>query len=97
MLRAALLCLASIVLLIVLGLGTGVAGQASDSAADSAGDAVANARGEIVKLALGLLLLALKVLFAALLLEVLWKRGKPRVSVYSSFCAFMNERLWAGE
>lgn len=70
-LSAALLSLASVVLLLVLGLSTLVASYTSDGAADSTGDTVGDARAQVGELTLGLLLLALEVLLTAGGLEVL--------------------------
>lgn len=69
MLGTALLGLAGVVLLLVLGLGARVTRDAGDGAAHGAGDAVCDARAEVRELALGLLLLALEVLLAALGLQ----------------------------
>lgn len=68
-LGTALLGLAGVVLLLVLGLGARVTRDAGDGAAHGAGDAVCDARAEVRELALGLLLLALEVLLAALGLQ----------------------------
>lgn len=68
-LSTALLCLAGVVLLLVLGLSGLVARDASDSSADGAADAVGGAGAEVGELALGLLLLTLEVLLAARVLE----------------------------
>lgn len=72
--------LAAVVLGLVLGLLGLVTRQAGDGAADSALDAVADAGGEIAGLALGLLLLALEVLLAARLLELLKVESKEGIS-----------------
>lgn len=68
-LGTALLGLASVVLLLVLGLGGRVASDAGDGATHSSGDAICDARAEVRQLALGLLLLALEVLLATLGLQ----------------------------
>jgi hypothetical protein len=68
-LDTALLGLALGVLLVVDSLLVGIASQAGNGTTDGALDAVANARAEVVELALGLLLLALEVLLTASLLE----------------------------
>ena len=73
MLRTALLGLASIVLLLVLGLGSLVASDASDSAAECARHTVSYAGAKVVELTLGLLLLAFEVLLTARLLQILRK------------------------
>lgn len=69
MLSTALLRLAGVVLLLVLGLGSRVAGDAGDGAAHGARHAVCDAGAEVRELSLGLLLLALEVLLAALRLQ----------------------------
>lgn len=61
--------LAGVVLLLVLGLGGRVAGDAGDGAAHGSRDAVRDPGAEVRELALGLLLLALEVLLAALRLQ----------------------------
>ena len=63
--------LASVMLMLVLGLLAVVAGKTSNRAANRAGDAVSHARCVVADLALGLLLLSLEVLLAAGLLQVL--------------------------
>lgn len=63
-LGTALLGLAGVVLLLVLGLGGRVAGDTSDGAAHGSGDTVCDAGAKVGQLALGLLLLALEVLLA---------------------------------
>lgn len=75
MLGTALLGLAGVVLLLVLGLGGRVAGDASDGAAHRSRDAVRDPGAEVRELALGLLLLALEVLLAALALQRLRGNG----------------------
>lgn len=72
MLSTTLLGLAGVVLLLVLSLSSRVAGDTGDSAAHGSRDAVCDAGTEVVELSLGLLLLALEVLLAALALERLW-------------------------
>lgn len=72
MLGAALLGLAGVVLLLVLGLGGRVARDPRDGAAHGARDAVRDAGAQVRELSLGLLLLALEVLVAALGLQRLW-------------------------
>ncbi len=67
--NAALLGLANIVLLLVLGLLGGVAGQAGSSTAQGSRDAIRDARGVVVHLATGLLLAARGILVTAGLLE----------------------------
>lgn len=69
MLGTALLGLAGVVLLLVLGLSSRVAGDTGDGAAHRSRDAVRDSRAEVRELALGLLLLALEVLVAALALQ----------------------------
>lgn len=68
-LGTALLGLAGVVLLLVLGLGGRVAGDTGDGAAHGTRDAVCDAGAEVRELALGLLLLALEVLVSALALQ----------------------------
>ena len=72
MLSTALPGLALVVEVLVVLLARLVAGEASNGAADSALNAVADAGGVVVQLALGLLALALEVLLATLLLQVLF-------------------------
>lgn len=71
-LGAALLGLAGVVLLLVLGLGGRVARDSRDGAAHGSRDAVRDAGAQVRELPLGLLLLALEVLVAALGLQRLW-------------------------
>ena len=71
MLSTALLGLADVVLLLVLRLLSAVARHAGDSVADSTGGAVGQAGAKVLQLTAGLLFLALEVLLAAGLLEVL--------------------------
>lgn len=70
-LHPALLGLASVVLVLVLGLLGTIASQAGDSATDGAGDAVSDTRAEIVELTAGLLFLTGPVLLPPGRLEVL--------------------------
>lgn len=71
MLHPALLRLARVVPVLVLGLLDPVPSQARDSTAHRTRHAVADSRAEILQLAASLLLLACAVLFAALLFECL--------------------------
>lgn len=71
MLGTALLRLAGVVLLLVLCLCSRVAGDAGDGAAHCSRDAVCDSGAEVRELSLGLLLLALEVLVAALALQIL--------------------------
>lgn len=70
-LGATLLSLASVMLLLVVGLSSLIARQASDGTANGARDTIGHARAKIGELATSLLLLTLEVLLASLLLEVL--------------------------
>lgn len=70
-LSAALLGLADIVLLLVLGLPNAVPSQTGEGISSGTGGAIGYARGEVGYLSLGLLLLALEVLLTSGLLEVL--------------------------
>jgi hypothetical protein len=71
MLSPALRRLASVMLTLELGLLGTVAGDARDGSSERASDAVTGARGEVAKLAAGLLLLSRQVLLSACLLQVL--------------------------
>ena len=66
-----LLSLAGIVLLLVLGLRTGISRQAGDTSTDGTRHAISNAGAKVVELTLGLLLLSLEVLLATALLQAL--------------------------
>lgn len=59
-------------LLLILSLGSLVAGEASNSTAHSTGGTISDAGAKVTELATSLLLLTFKVLLATLLLEGLW-------------------------
>lgn len=71
MLGTALLSFSSVVLLLVLRLGSLVARQTRNSTANGASGTIRNARAEIAQLTTSLLLLTLEILLATLLLNVL--------------------------
>ena len=70
-LSATLLRLSNIMLLLSLNLRLPITRQASDGSTDSAPNPVRDTTAEVVELALSLLGLALSILFAACLLQVL--------------------------